>query len=263
MRLFGHIFTASIVLPTTCQHAPRQYARLRRLQTERTRDKAAISQPLQLRPIASAGSGRSGPFTDCSSLLAILNHTSDMKAQGFCRSAEVWTRSALARHVREHARKAGHASLARAAKATVHRILAEQPLHPEKVKYGHQAHLEGKPITSGHCARWRSCGVLPRVRKSDESDILAILIGAQELADPIEAIKLRLEVTFRFLRLTNCSTTPVFVTATARVISGRRHRWAAYRSSKRPHSPSSMRQTFSSQARSRPEYRRRTTCRPS
>ena len=50
-------------------------------------------------------------------------------------AAEVWTRSALARHVREHAREAGYASLARAAKATVHRILAEQPLHPEKVKY--------------------------------------------------------------------------------------------------------------------------------
>ena len=50
-------------------------------------------------------------------------------------AAEVWTRSALARHVREHAVEAGHPSLARAAKATVQRILAEQPLHPEKVKY--------------------------------------------------------------------------------------------------------------------------------
>jgi transposase-like protein/transposase len=50
-------------------------------------------------------------------------------------ATEVWTRSALARHVREHARKAGYASLARAAKATVHRILAEQPLHPQRVKY--------------------------------------------------------------------------------------------------------------------------------
>jgi transposase len=39
-------------------------------------------------------------------------------------AAEVWTRSALARHVREHARQAGYASLSRAAKATVHRILA-------------------------------------------------------------------------------------------------------------------------------------------
>src|ERR1700752_2467884 len=50
-------------------------------------------------------------------------------------AAEVWSRQALARHVREHAVEAGFPALSRAAKATVHRILAEQPLHPEKVKY--------------------------------------------------------------------------------------------------------------------------------
>jgi DDE superfamily endonuclease/Homeodomain-like domain len=50
-------------------------------------------------------------------------------------AAELWTRSALARHVRAHAVEAGHPSLAQAAKATVHRILAEQPLHPDRVKY--------------------------------------------------------------------------------------------------------------------------------
>lgn len=50
-------------------------------------------------------------------------------------AAEVWSRSLLAKHLREHALKAGHLSLARAAKATVQRILAQQPLHPEKVKY--------------------------------------------------------------------------------------------------------------------------------
>ena len=50
-------------------------------------------------------------------------------------AAELWTRSALARHVRRHAVEAGYAVLAQAAKATVHRILAAQPLHPEKVKY--------------------------------------------------------------------------------------------------------------------------------
>lgn len=49
--------------------------------------------------------------------------------------AEVWSRSALARHVREHADEAGYPSLSRAAKATVQQILAAQPLHPEKVKY--------------------------------------------------------------------------------------------------------------------------------
>ena len=50
-------------------------------------------------------------------------------------AAEVWSRSALAQYVREHAREARHPSLARAAKATVQRILAAPPLHPEKVQY--------------------------------------------------------------------------------------------------------------------------------
>jgi transposase/transposase-like protein len=62
-------------------------------------------------------------------------HLACLKPKDLGYAAEVWTRSALARHVREHAAEAGYGSLARAAKATVHRILAEQPLHPEKVKY--------------------------------------------------------------------------------------------------------------------------------
>ncbi len=50
-------------------------------------------------------------------------------------AAEMWTRSALAGHVRGHAVEAGHPSLAKAAKATVQRILADQPIHPERIKY--------------------------------------------------------------------------------------------------------------------------------
>lgn len=50
-------------------------------------------------------------------------------------AAETWTRSALANHVRSHAVEAGHPSLAKAVKATVQRILAAQPLHPERIKY--------------------------------------------------------------------------------------------------------------------------------
>lgn len=50
-------------------------------------------------------------------------------------AAELWTRSLLAGHVRREAVQAGHPSLSRAAKATVQRILAEQPLHPERVRY--------------------------------------------------------------------------------------------------------------------------------
>lgn len=62
-------------------------------------------------------------------------HLACSKPKDFGYAAEVWTRSALARHVREHAAQAGYASLSYAAKATVHRILAQQPLHPERVKY--------------------------------------------------------------------------------------------------------------------------------
>jgi transposase len=55
------------------------------------------------------------------------------KEQGY--AAELWTRAALAAHVRQHASGQGHPGLARAAKATVQRILAEQELQPHKVRY--------------------------------------------------------------------------------------------------------------------------------
>ncbi len=50
-------------------------------------------------------------------------------------AAELWTRQSLAQHVRRQAVAAGHPALARAAKATIQRILAQQPLHPDKVTY--------------------------------------------------------------------------------------------------------------------------------
>jgi transposase len=50
-------------------------------------------------------------------------------------AAELWTRSALARHVRQHAVQVGYPALAKAAKATVQRILDAQTLRPHKVKY--------------------------------------------------------------------------------------------------------------------------------
>jgi transposase len=62
-------------------------------------------------------------------------HVACSKPKDLGYAAEVWSRQALARHIRGHAVEAGFPVLSRAAKATVHRILAEQPLHPEKVKY--------------------------------------------------------------------------------------------------------------------------------
>ena len=62
-------------------------------------------------------------------------HTACSKPKDLGYAAETWTRQSLAKHIREHAVEAGHPALQRAAKATVHRILADQPLHPEKIKY--------------------------------------------------------------------------------------------------------------------------------
>jgi hypothetical protein len=50
-------------------------------------------------------------------------------------AAELWTRSSLAQHVRSHCQEAGFPALSQAAKVTVHRILTENSLHPEKIRY--------------------------------------------------------------------------------------------------------------------------------
>jgi transposase len=62
-------------------------------------------------------------------------HVACSKPKDLGYAAEVWSRQALAKHIREYAVESGFPALSGAAKATVHRILAEQPLHPEKVKY--------------------------------------------------------------------------------------------------------------------------------
>ena len=62
-------------------------------------------------------------------------HLACSKPKEFGYAAEVWSRQALAQHVRRQAVAQGHRSLARASKATVHRILAAQPLQPHKVTY--------------------------------------------------------------------------------------------------------------------------------
>ncbi len=62
-------------------------------------------------------------------------HLACCKPKEFGYAAELWTRSALARHVRQHAVPAGYPALAKAAKATVQRILHAQALRPHKVTY--------------------------------------------------------------------------------------------------------------------------------
>ena len=62
-------------------------------------------------------------------------HLACSKPKDLGYAAETWSRQALADHIRKQAMEAGYPALSKAVKATVHRILAEQPLHPEKIKY--------------------------------------------------------------------------------------------------------------------------------
>ena len=50
-------------------------------------------------------------------------------------AAEMWTRKALADHVRKYAPEAGHDCLKKAVKATIQRILDEHPICPHKIAY--------------------------------------------------------------------------------------------------------------------------------
>lgn len=76
---------------------------------------------------------REAVITDDAKAWVVNLACSKPKEHGY--AAELWTRSALARHVREHAVQAGYPALAKAAKATVQRILDAQTLRPHKVKY--------------------------------------------------------------------------------------------------------------------------------
>jgi transposase len=62
-------------------------------------------------------------------------HLACSKPKDLGYAAELWTRSALARHVRKQAVAAGYPALAKAGKATVQRILAGQALQPHKIRY--------------------------------------------------------------------------------------------------------------------------------
>lgn len=57
------------------------------------------------------------------------------KPKDYGYAAEVWSRSLLATHVRNNAIEDGYLCLKKANKATVHRILAENPIRPHKIAY--------------------------------------------------------------------------------------------------------------------------------
>ena len=96
-----------------------------------------VAKALAVGPMAALKDGYHRPKAPAigADAKAWVVHIACSKPKDLGYAAEVWSRQALAKHIREHAVEAGFPALSEAAKATVHRILAEQPLHPEKVKY--------------------------------------------------------------------------------------------------------------------------------
>jgi transposase len=64
---------------------------------------------------------------------AWVQHLACTKPKDLGYAAELWTRQSLANHVRKSA--AEHPALAKASKATVHRILSEADIQPQKIRY--------------------------------------------------------------------------------------------------------------------------------
>lgn len=64
---------------------------------------------------------------------AWVQHLACTKPKDLGYAAELWTRQALANHVRKSA--AEHPALAKASKATVHRILTAADIQPQKIRY--------------------------------------------------------------------------------------------------------------------------------
>lgn len=83
--------------------------------------------------IEDAPHGAAPKITEAAKTWALSLACQKPKELGY--AAEVWSRSALAAHLRQHAQSAGHPSLARASKATVQRLLREHALQPQKVAY--------------------------------------------------------------------------------------------------------------------------------
>ena len=152
-------------------------------------------------------------------------------------AAEVWSRRALADHVRAHAAAAGHPALARAGKATVHRILAGQSIRPERVNY----YLERRDpdfevkmrdvlviyqeVAAQNEQAHTACPLLVTVSVDEKPGVQAIATTARDLP-PVPGKHPALGRDYEYRRLGTCSILAGLDLHTGRVIARveRRHR---------------------------------------
>ncbi|MCP4490247.1 MAG: IS630 family transposase [Gammaproteobacteria bacterium] len=110
---------------------------VRRLGTYRRKVERLVDKALELGPLAALDDlkrcGRPAAITPEARAWLLALACEKPKELGY--SYELWTTELLARHAREHCRKAGHSSLARLSRGTVSKILNRNDLRPHKVRY--------------------------------------------------------------------------------------------------------------------------------
>jgi transposase len=107
------------------------------LRTNRPRVERCLAKALELgarRALQDLpGRGRHASLTAEARAWVVALACQKPKALGYAQ--ELWTTSLLARHVRQQAGAAGHASLQHLARGTVSKILRAQPVQPHKIEY--------------------------------------------------------------------------------------------------------------------------------
>ena len=152
-------------------------------------------------------------------------------------AAEVWSRQALADHVRNQALVAGHASLARASKATIQRILAGQALRPERGTYyleRRDPDFEAKmrdvlvvyqEVAAQNQQAQTACPLIVSVSVDEKPGMQAIATTAPDLP-PVPGRHPGIGCDYEYRRLGTCSILAGLDLHTGRVIARveRRHR---------------------------------------
>ena len=107
------------------------------LRTNRPRVERCLAKALELGARGALqdlpGRGRHASLTAEARAWVVALACQKPKALGYAQ--ELWTTSLLARHVRQQAGAAGHASLQHLARGTVSKILRAQPVQPHKIEY--------------------------------------------------------------------------------------------------------------------------------
>jgi transposase len=171
----GRVQRASILLRYRAGNTVSEIART--MGTNRPRVERCVSKALEL-GVAQAladlpGRGRRPTLTSEARVWVVALACQKPKDLGYAQ--ELWTTRLLAKHVRQHCKAAGHASLARLGRGTVSKILSANQMQPHKIQYyleKRDPEFDAKMVQVLHVYKqvelWRETGAPP-------PDLVAVL----------------------------------------------------------------------------------------